>query len=201
MTFEGPEGAGKSTVIRALAARLRRASRRVLVTQEPGGSALGRAIRRALLDGRAILPLAELFLYQADRTQHVAEVVRPALRRRAVVLCDRYADASVVYQGIARGLGADRVDRLNRMATDGLRPDLTVVVDVPARVGLGRVRRRGRPNRLDREALAFHEKVRRGYLALARREPRRVKVVDGTRSPDEVVREVWNHVAKVVRAA
>ncbi len=164
---------------------------------------LGRTVRDTLLRVGAapsppVSPLAELFLYEADRAQHVAEVIRPALRRDEVVLCDRYADASVVYQGRARGLGAGLVKRLNRLATGGLTPDRTLVVDVPARVGLGRVKRRGRPNRLDREALAFHEKVRRGYLRLARSEPRRVKVVDGTRAPGTVVEEAWRHVASLL---
>ena len=167
-----------------------------MVTQEPGGSALGVKLREAILRVGAassppLVPLAELFLYEADRAQHVSEVVRPALRRGEVVLCDRYADASVVYQGIARGLGVGAVQKLNRLATGGLTPDLTIVVDVSVREGLRRVSRRGRANRLDRESRSFHEKVRRGYLALARREPGRVRIVDGAGTPQSVAEQAW----------
>ena len=183
VTFEGPEGAGKSTAIRAVAAGLRAAGRRVVETREPGSGEVGRAIRAILLQGADVEPRAELLLFLADRAQHVAEVVRPALDLGDVVLCDRHADSTLVYQGVARGLDPEFVRRGNAFATGGLVPDLTVLFDLPAEVGLARLRD---PDRMDRLPPSFHRAVRRGFLDLAAAEPARFRTVDATQGPEEV---------------
>ncbi|MEK7765918.1 MAG: dTMP kinase, partial [bacterium] len=145
ITTEGIEGCGKTTQARLLATRLRREGHTVLLTAEPGGTKLGRSIRAALLTaGRRVHPLAEWLLFEADRAQHVRETIEPALRRGAVVICDRYSDSTRAYQGYGRGLGLSFVDRVDRIATGGLRPDLTLLLDLPVREGLARARRRGR---------------------------------------------------------
>lgn len=186
VTFEGPEGAGKTTAIRTVATQLESEGREVLVTREPGAGRFGASVRQLLLDGEALDPLAELFLFLADRAQHIERVVRPGLARGAVVLCDRHADSTVVYQGYGRSLDPAQLRDLNRLATRGLRPDLTLLLDLPAEVGLAR-RAEGR-NRLDEEPLEFHRRVRDGYLAEAAREPDRWQIVDAA-LPEERVAE------------
>lgn len=192
LTFEGVEGSGKSTQLDRLHERLRAAGVDVVTTREPGGTALGAALRRLLLEPTAEPPAAttELFLYLADRAENVARVVRPALARGAVVLADRHADATVVYQGLARGLGLETTRALNDVATGGLKPDLTLVFDLPVAEGLHRVgeRRRagGARDRLDAEPTEFHERVRAGYHELARLEPERVCLVPAGGAPDVV---------------
>jgi dTMP kinase len=186
ITFEGIEGSGKSTQISFLTEYLRSKQRMVTLTREPGGTAIGDQVRKILLDpgNNALDPSAELLLYAASRAQHLKEVIRPALAGGAVVLCDRFSDATIAYQGYGRGLDLDMIQALDRLVTDGMRPDLTVLLDVEAAVGLGRAR--GRNNlqgleaeaRFENEALAFHERVRQGYLALARKAPDRIKIVD-----------------------
>ena len=182
ITFEGPEGAGKSTALRTVAAALRERGHRVVETREPGTGDVGRAIRAILLQGGDVEPRAELLLFLADRAQHVVSTIRPALGRGEVVLCDRHADSTYVYQGVARGLDPAFVRAGNAFATGGLRPDLTVLFDLPAAVGLARLRD---PDRMDALPRAFHERVRQGFLDLAAQEPRRFRVVDAERSPDE----------------
>jgi dTMP kinase len=183
ITFEGIEGCGKTTQLRRLAERL---GARAVVTREPGGTAIGRAVREVLLDpgNRAMSPTAELLLYFADRAQHVAEVVRPALAEGRVVLCDRHVESSLAYQGHGRGL-----------ATGGLRPDAIVLVDVPVEVGLLRVGRRGAHDRLEAEDREFHERVRGGYEALLAEEPSRWLRLDGTAPPDAVFEALWSGLA------
>lgn len=195
ITLEGPEGSGKTTQGRLLVAWLRRRGYTVVWTREPGGTRLGERLRRALLDpdGR-VVPLAELLVHEAIRAQHVEEVIRPALARGEAVVCDRFADSSLAYQGIARGVGRGVAARLNRLATQGLRPDLTLIVDVPVRAGLARVGKRGRRDRVERAGTAFHQAVRATYLKLAGREPARVKLVDGRGSKEEV----WARVRRTV---
>ena len=183
VTFEGIEGSGKSTQLRQLAAELRRRGRDVLETREPGATRAGAAIRDLLLtaDGAPLTPLAELFLYCADRTQHLDEIVRPALAAGRVVLCDRFSDSTIAYQGYGRGLPLDTVRALDASARRGLEPTLTILLDCPAGAGLARARGRSRsaaPDRFEAEANAFHERVRAGFLELAAASPTRFVVVD-----------------------
>lgn len=192
IVFEGPEGAGKSTQVAHLAERLRAAGVAVTVTREPGGTPTGDAIRNLLLHRDvAIDPLVEFLLYSASRAQHVLEVIRPALDRGDVVLSDRYAGASVAYQGYGRGLDLAFIDDLNRRATGGLRPDLTVLLDLDPAEGLRRVAGRGAEDRLEREALAFHQRVRRGFLAQAEADPSWL-VLDAAGAAEVVADAAWS---------
>jgi dTMP kinase len=177
ITLEGPEGSGKTTQGRWLERELRRRGWAVVRTREPGGTAVAEGVRRILLtpEGR-VSSLTELFLYEAARAQHVADVVRPALAKGAAVVCDRYTDATEAYQGWGRGLDRAVIRRLNDLATGGLCPDLTLLLDVPTSRGLRTARSRAAgADRIEREPDVFHQRVRRGYLAIARREPRRVR--------------------------
>lgn len=194
ITIEGPEGAGKTTQARLLYEHLR-PSTPVLYTREPGGTAIGERIRELLLDEshREMAAQTEMLLFAAARAQFVAEIVQPTLLAGRLVLSERYVDASVAYQGFARGLGVDVVRRVNAVATRGLLPDLTVLIDIDAAVGLERARhaggkegQRGRGDRLEQEALSFFMKVREGFLAIAREEPNRVRVIDGNRAQEQV---------------
>ena len=198
ITFEGPEGSGKSTQLRLLAARLRGAGKAVVETAEPGGTAIGMQIRRVLLDSKnhELRPTTELLLMFAARAQNVDELILPALSRGEIVLCDRFTDSSLVYQGAARGLGAEVVYEVDRIACRGLVPDLTIVIDIETELGLERARGRNRKaqdveTRLDEQAIGFHRKVRDAYLQLATDEPKRVKLIDGSRSEKEVADDVW----------
>lgn len=196
ITFEGVEGAGKTTQIQRLAARLRESGRPdVLVTREPGGSLLGQELRRLVLDpphGVFVEDRAELLIMVADRAQHVAQVIRPHLEAGGVVLCDRYTDSSVAYQGYGRGLDVAEIDALNSYATGGLVPDLTVLLDLDPALGLARQRER---TRMEAEALPFHTRVRAGFLELAQRSPARFLVLDASREPSAVQDDIWAHVA------
>lgn len=197
VTLEGGEGSGKSVQTLRVAGRLEARGLDVVATREPGGTPVGESVRGIVLHppgGARVDPLAELLLFEAARAQLVATVIRPALERGAVVLCDRFADSSLAYQGYGRGIDLDLIERLNAVATGNLRPDLTLLLDVPVDVGLARRRQEGGLNSLDGEDVAFHERVRQGYLALARREPARWRVVDATRSVDEVAEAVWSAV-------
>jgi len=188
ITFEGIEGSGKTTQLRRLAGRLPDA----VITKEPGGTPLADEIRGILLDARSRLdPVAEMFLFAASRRQNVAEVIRPALERGHVVLCDRYTDATLAYQGFGRLLDLDRLRMVNDWATGSLQPDITVLLDLPEDVGLSRARSRNdgatkNEGRFEAEDLKFHRRVREGYLALAASEPARYVVVDGNGSESEV---------------
>ncbi|MBZ5638647.1 MAG: dTMP kinase [Acidobacteriia bacterium] len=197
ITFEGVEGSGKSTQLARIARRLAGAGRDVVATREPGGTALGRRLRGVLLerDGAPIGPRVELLLYVADRAQHVAEVIAPALRRGAVVLSDRFLDATIAYQGYGRGLGREAVLALHRESPLNLRPDRTVLLDLDPVSGLGRARSRNEADgtdlaegRFESEEVAFHRAVRRGYLALASEEPGRIRLVDAV-GPEDAVEE------------
>ncbi|MCS7173441.1 MAG: dTMP kinase [Armatimonadetes bacterium] len=204
LALDGPEGAGKTTQLRRLAERLRSMGVEVVTTREPGGTPLGEAIRALLLDPafRGICPHAEMLLFAAARAQYTREVVRPALEEGRVVLSDRSVYASLAYQGYARGLGMEVVRCVNEVATGGLYPDLTLLLDVPAEVGLLRVSRARGEERLDRvegEDVAFHQRVREGFLRLGREDPR-VRVVPATGRVEEVAARIWAEVEPVLRA-
>lgn len=191
VTFEGPEGSGKSTQVRLLKNWL--TGRRIPVTDtfEPGGSRLGASMRRWLLKpGRGLTVEAELLLFLADRAQHVAEVVRPALQSGFVVLCDRYVDSTLAYQGGGRGYPLHFLHRLNMLATGGLKPDLTFLLDLPVRTGLERAARRSGKDRMEKERMAFHRRVRSTFRALAHVERRRIVRLDATRPPEAVAARV-----------
>lgn len=195
ITFEGIDGSGKSTQLRLLASRLRLRGHDVVATREPGGTPLGTRLRRLLLDTETeVDPLAELLLYAADRAQHVRTLIRPAIAANRIVLSDRYADATIAYQGAGRALPLETVERIVRIATDELKPDLTLVFDLG--VTEGYQRREGRRlraqaeggasgDRLDGESAEFHQRVREAYHAIARREPERVRIVDASGSVEE----------------
>jgi len=195
LTFEGGEGGGKTTQIAKLAHALEAQGRSVTVTREPGGSQIANRIRSLLLDPKmkGLVPLAELFLYEASRAQHLHDTIRPALEAGHIVICDRFADSSLVYQGAARGLNGKLVRELNRIATSGLRPDRTFVLDLDPRIGLARVGSRGILDRIEKEALSFHQAVRAGFRRLAREEPRRVKLIDASRSRDDIHAAIVRH--------
>ena len=211
ITFEGGEGAGKSSQVERLAKRLQDAGREVQLLHEPGGTPLGEVVYGWLRDpksrvlqrlysrwstsqaGPGLEPLAELFLFEAARAQLVTQVIRPALEREAVVVCDRFADSTTAYQGYGRGLPLDQVMQANAIATGGLKPDLTILLDVPPEVGLGRTR--GADHRMEQEGLAFHVKVREGYQTLVRQEPERFLVLDAQRPIDELEGAIWERVS------
>lgn len=194
ITFEGIEGCGKTTQIKRLTRNLQKEGIPCRATLEPGGTAVGRKIRRILLDSRnkGLTALAELMLYEADRAQHVEEVIKPALERNLWVVSDRFFDATVVYQGFARGQDRRLILDLNKKAAQGLVPDLTFLLDCPVEVGLARATSRNNKgqDRFEREKIAFHRKVREGYLSLARKDRKRFAVVDATQSVNALEKEI-----------
>jgi len=200
LTFEGVEGSGKSTQAERLARRLVALGVPCLAAREPGGTGIGEAIRAILLDpaNKEMQGLTELFLYLASRNQLVREQVIPALEAGKVVILDRFGDSSTAYQGYGRELGEKLVARLNKLATADIRPGLTVLVDVPVAVGRGR-KASGVLDRMERERVEFHERVREGYLRVARRAPGRFKVVDGNLPADQLERSVFGHVEELLK--
>ncbi len=202
ITFEGIDGCGKTTQLRLLAEWLRKQGRTVVETVEPGGTDIGRQIRKILLDpaNTAIHARTELMLYFASRAQNVEEVIRPSLAAGHVVLCDRFTDSTLAYQGHGRGLEPDTILALDRIACHGLRPDLTLLIDIDLETSLTRARRRNarsgqEESRIDDEHASFHARVRDGYLALARHEPARFVVIDGRAPIDAVARRVAEEIA------
>lgn len=202
VAIEGGEGTGKSTQATLLSEAVASEGYEVIVTREPGGSAAGAAIRGLLLDPAtgSLSPRAEALLYAADRAEHVASVIRPALARGAVVITDRYIDSSLAYQGAGRSLDVEQIARLSQWATEGLRPDLTVVLDLPPEVGLSRALARGKADRLEQEQLAFHMRVRAGFLALVEREPGRYALINADLPAEEVAMRVRTAVLGAVPA-
>jgi dTMP kinase len=207
ITFEGPDGSGKSTQMKMLGERLRASGHRVLQSAEPGGTPIGMQIRRILLDpqNHDLSATAELLLMFAARAQNVEQWILPALAEGKIVLSDRFTDSTLVYQGAARGLGTEVVTTVDRIACHGLVPNLTVCVDVDTMVGLARAHARNRDHtghkesRLDEQAVEFHERARAAYHDLARTEPGRVKMIDGNASPEVVAGRVWELVAPLLR--
>lgn len=196
ITFEGVEGAGKTTQIALLAAWLRVMGRQdVLATREPGDGPLGSELRRLALhppQGIYVEPRAELLIMLADRAQHVGQVILPQLKSGGIVLCDRYADSAIVYQGYGRGLDIAEIAALNAYATQGLTPDLTILLDLDPALGLARQSER---NVMEAEALPFHQRIRDGFLALAEASPERWLVLEASRSPDAVQEDIWSAVS------
>lgn len=200
LTFEGGDGSGKTTQMRLLAARLREQGREVVETVEPGGTAIGNQIRRILLDRANIemCPTSELLLYFAARAQNLEELILPAVERGAIVLADRYTDSTLAYQGGGRGFSESVVLGLHQIACKGVWPELTLYIDVEPELGLARRNATDEVNRLDAEALEFHRRVRDAYLRVARREPQRVRVVDGRQDVETVAQDVWTAVEFVL---
>lgn len=199
ITLEGIEGCGKTTQINHLSRVFENRGQACVVTREPGGTAIGKEVRSILLNpaSKGMVPKAELLLYMADRAQHIAAVVNPCLAEGKVVLCDRYFDATVVYQGFARGLDTRFIYELHRLVMNDLKPDVTILLDLPPRIGLKRAwkqiedgTRNSIESRFEEETLKFHEKVRAGYLELARLEPERFRTIDASRDEKQVQADI-----------
>lgn len=191
ITFEGPEGSGKTTVLNQIN-KLLSENYNVISTREPGGVSTGEEIRNILLDGENIDIRTEALLFAASRREHLVEKVIPALKNNKVVLCDRYIDSSLAYQGYARGIGIEEVKKINEFAINGLYPNLTIYLDIDAEVGRERILKNQRSqNRLDKETLTFHQKVIEGYKTLIKTNPERFKVVDATQSIESVISDTY----------
>lgn len=202
LTFEGIEGSGKSSQCRAAAQWLRRQGYSVLETREPGGTPVAEQLRSALLarQQEPITPWAEAMIVLASRSQHVAQVIQPALAEGTIVLCDRYADSTMAYQGYGRGLDRTLLTAMNRVASHSLTPHLTLLLDVPVDVGLQRRHHNQLEiNRIDAESLRFHERVRRGFRALAEQHPRRIRLIDGHRAPELITLDIEQAVNRLLR--
>ncbi len=207
ITLSGIEGAGKTTQIRTISDYLTQQGIPCQITREPGGTPIGQKIRRILLDpaNSALTAKAELLLYAADRAQHVDTVIRPALARGEAVLCDRFADCTTVFQGAARGLPVALIEQIHAIVLEDLKPDITFLLDLPAETGLARAvkaiengERHTDESRFEKERLDFHEKVRAGYLAIARREPDRFRVIDASQPTERVADAIRQHLAAVI---
>jgi len=198
ITFEGVEGSGKTTQIQRLKKYLTQKGIRCKVTREPGGCSISEKIRKILLnpDHREMVPMTELLLYEAARAQHVIEIIKPFVEKEGVVLCDRFSDATLAYQGYGRKIDLKWIERLNHLSSRGIRPDITFLLDCPSDVGLKRAIQRNRAlkqegeERFEREEIEFHRRVRKGYLAIARKEPRRVKVIDTGQGEEKVFEKI-----------
>lgn len=191
ITFEGPDGAGKTSVLNAVTAALTlKLGSKIILTREPGGSVIAEDIRRVILntENTAMDARTEALLFAASRRQHIKEVIEPALEADKVIFCDRFVDSSVAYQGAGRGIGTDAVFQMNKFAMGNVKPDLTLYFDIPSEIGLTRIQkfRENEINRLDQESLAFHQRVRQAYLELYQANPERIVLIDATPSLEEV---------------
>jgi dTMP kinase len=201
ITFEGGEGSGKSTHIERLVTRLRQESYQVLIAREPGGTEVGEQIRHILQYSKqsvAMVPETELLLFCASRAQLVREVIQPALNDGHVVICDRFFDSTTVYQGVGRKIDPQAVATINNFAVGANVPDLTLIIDLDPRIGLERARGRELFDRMESQSLEFYDRVRHGYLELAKQEAHRVKVIDGAQTIDMVAKQIWNLVTSVL---
>ena len=205
ITLEGIEGCGKTTQINHLSTFFENRGQPCVVTREPGGTAIGKEIRSILLNpsNKDMVPRAELLLYMADRAQHIAALVKPRLAENSVVLCDRYFDATVVYQGFARGLDTRFIYELHRLVLEDFKPDIPILLDLSPRIGLARAwkqldngTRSGTESRFEEETLSFHEKVRAGYLELARLEPERFRIIDASGDENQVQKDIREALTK-----
>jgi dTMP kinase len=198
ITFEGIDGSGKSTLLNLLAKELKRRRVRFLLTREPGGTLLGDKLRELLSDNSRITPYAELSMFVAARAQLVEEVVKPALAKGETLISDRYADSTLAYQGYGRGLDKRLIQRLNEKATQGLKPDLTVLLDLPVSEAQKRIGKT--VDRIERESVSFHKRVRSGYLAMAKAEPLRWLVLDGLKSPKDNLEALMKRISGRLKA-
>lgn len=206
ITFEGVEGSGKTTQIERLKKYLTKKGIPCEITREPGGTAIGEKIRKILLNPeyKGMTPLSELFLYEASRAQHVQAVIRPLLEKGITVLCDRFTDASIAYQAYGRKLDLKLVQDLNQISSQGLIPDITFILDCPSRLGLKRALRRNKrlknikEDRFEREDIRFHQRVRKGYLALAKMDPQRIKVIDTRIGEDRVFEKIKDIIDRLI---
>ncbi len=209
ITFEGVEGSGKTTQIQRLKRYLTRKGIPCKVTREPGGCSIAEKIRKILLnpDHREMVAMTELLLYEAARAQHVMEIVKPFLEKEGIVLCDRFGDATLAYQGYGRGIDLKRIEQLNYLSSQGIRPDVTFLLDCPSDVGLKRAIQRNRvmkqekEERFEREEIQFHRRVRKGYLAIARKEPHRVRVIDTRQGEEKVFEKIQKIVDNLLKGA
>ena len=206
ITFEGIEGCGKTTQISHLTSYLKRTHRPFLLTREPGGTEMGEKIRQILLssENARLEPVAELFLYAAARVQHFRQVIHPALKEGKIVLCDRYADATLAYQGFGRGLDLDWIEEIHARSVENAKPDLTFLLDLPVEEGLRRAWERlekdqTKEDRFEKEAVDFHQRVREGYLTLARKESQRIIILDGRKDEQSLHREIVSHLSSKLR--
>lgn len=198
ITFEGIEGSGKTTQIKRLKKYLFQKGIPCKVTREPGGCPIGEKVRKILLDPdhREMVPMSELLLYEAARSQHIKEVIEPFLKKGGIVLCDRFSDATSAYQGYGRKIDLKWIERLNHLSSQGIKPDVTFLLDCPSDVGLKRALQRNRAlkqeneERFEKEKIQFHRRVRRGYLAIAKKEPQRVKVIDTRQGEEKVFKKI-----------
>ena len=197
ITFEGPDGCGKTTQMNLLANYLEQKGKTVVLTREPGGKGLGEKVREILLNYNGeVSDRCESFLFLADRAQNIDVIVNPAIKKGGIVLCDRHIDSTVAYQGYGRGLDINRINMLNNLATNGKKPDLTLVFDIDVETSMQRVGKE--KDRMESAGIDFHNRVRNGYLELAKLEPQRIKVLDATKSIEEIHQNVINILAEII---
>jgi len=202
ISFEGIEGTGKTIQSKLLYEHFKKTGYTVILTEEPGGTRIGLKIRDVLLsvENKEITPVTELLLYNASRAQHLKEVILPALNEGGIVITDRFSDSTVAYQGYGRGIDLKLIDSLERMVTEGLKPDITLLLDLDAETGLLRNKGINKTDRLELEDLKFHKKVRDGYLQIAAREPERIKLIDGSGSIEEIQRKIIDIVTSCIKS-